>query len=92
MEECGVRLDVLEPAGTVWVMPGISTEQLTLYLAPYRAADRVAAGGGLAEEDEWIEVVEMGFDTLFALDREHRLHDLKTTLLVARLRDRLGIR
>jgi hypothetical protein len=37
-------------------MPALSTERAHLFLAPYRAADRVAAGGGLASEHEGISV------------------------------------
>ena len=48
MEEVGLRLGELEPVLVTWTMPALSTERAHLFLAPYRAADRVAAGGGLA--------------------------------------------
>ena len=37
-------------------LPGISTEKMHMFLAEYAAASRVGAGGGLAEENEEIEV------------------------------------
>jgi nudix-type nucleoside diphosphatase (YffH/AdpP family) len=43
-EEVGLRLRELEHVGRVWTSPGISTEMMDLYLAPYSAADRVHAG------------------------------------------------
>ncbi len=56
-EETGIRLASLEPVAAVWSMPGVSTERLSMFLAPYSEADRIGAGGGDASED--IEVIEM---------------------------------
>ncbi len=58
MEEAGVRLEALEFVGEVWTTPGISTERMSLYLAPYTAADRASAGGGAPGEHENITVLE----------------------------------
>ena len=88
LEEVGLRLETLEPAGAPYTMPGISTETIALFLAPYRPADRVAAGGGLAEEHENIEVVETPLSELWGLVEAGRLRDLKTLALVALLRAR----
>lgn len=85
-EEAGLKLGPLEHVGTVWTMPGISTEQMDLYLAAYRAADRVADGGGLAEEHEEITVVEMPLDKLAAMADGGRLTDMKAFALVQTLR------
>ena len=57
-EEVGLVLRDLEPVAAAWTMPGVSTERLHLFLAPFRAADRIGEGGGLAEEHENIVVVE----------------------------------
>lgn len=56
MEEVGLRLGTLEHLGRAFSSPGLSTEAIDLYLAPYSAADHVAEGGGLATENEDIEV------------------------------------
>ncbi len=86
MEETGLRLDVLEEIATVWTMPGISTERMTLYLATYTQADRVGAGGGLATENEETIVVEMMLAELAAMADSGRLDDMKTLTLVQTLR------
>jgi len=86
MEEAGLRLDALEHVVTGWAMPGISTERMDLYLAPYREADRVGAGGGLAEEHEGITVVEMGLGELAHMADTGQLTDFKTLILVQTLR------
>ena len=45
-EELGVDLKSLEFVATVWSSPGVSTERQSLFLAPYRPADRSDKGGG----------------------------------------------
>jgi hypothetical protein len=67
-------------------MPGISTERMHLFLAPYAEGDRVAAGGGVADENEAIEVAEMPLAVLARRADEGGLGDLKTLLLVQTLR------
>jgi nudix-type nucleoside diphosphatase (YffH/AdpP family) len=85
-EEVGLRLGAVEHVGRVWSMPGVSTEQMDLYLAAYTAADRIGTGGGLAEEQENIEVVEMPFDDLARWVDGGENGDMKTLCLVQTLR------
>jgi nudix-type nucleoside diphosphatase (YffH/AdpP family) len=86
MEEAGLRLGSLEHVGTGWSMPGISTERMDLFLAEYREADRVAAGGGLAIEHEDIEVVELSLAGLARMADTGETMDLKALALVQTLR------
>lgn len=85
MEEAGLRVERLEPLGHFWSAPGITTERLHLFLAPYTAADRVGEGGGLAHEHEDIEVLEVGFDELTKLVASNAIADMKTMILVQAL-------
>jgi len=85
MEEAGLRIATLEPVGTAWSAPGMTTERLHLFLAPYTAADRVAEGGGLAEEHEEIEVLEISFDELAGLLDKGAIADMKTLVLAQAL-------
>jgi len=86
LEEVGLTLRSLESAGAVWTMPGISTEYMHLYLAPYAPGDRTGKGGGVADENEHITVVEMGLSELAAMADRGGLADLKTLALVQTLR------
>jgi nudix-type nucleoside diphosphatase (YffH/AdpP family) len=88
LEEAGLRLGALEPVATAWTMPGISTERMSLYLAPYAAADRVAEGGGVAGEHENITVIEMPLADLAAMAARGDVTDLKTLTLLLMLKDR----
>ncbi len=85
MGEAGLRLGALEPVGRAWSAPGITTERVSLYLAPYSGTDRVAEGGGLAEEHEEIEVLEIGIDELAGMLERHAIDDMKTLILAQAL-------
>jgi nudix-type nucleoside diphosphatase (YffH/AdpP family) len=85
MEEAGLRVRTLEPVVRAWSAPGMTTERLHLFLAPYTAADRVGEGGGLAHEHEDIEVLEVGIDELKGLLEQGAIADMKTLALVQAL-------
>ena len=88
LEEAGLRLGALEPVATVWTMPGVSTERMSLFLAPYADADRIAEGGGVSSEHENITVVEMPLADLAAMAARGDVTDLKTLALLLALKDR----
>ncbi len=85
MEEAGVELANLEPVALCWPSPGVLAERTHLFLAPYRAEDRVGQGGGLAEEHEDIAVEEVPLSELWRLAQSGGLQDLKTLALVLAL-------
>jgi nudix-type nucleoside diphosphatase (YffH/AdpP family) len=86
MEEMGVRLETLEPVATIWPTPGILTERLSLFLAPYRPADRIAEGGGVPEEHEGITVAERPLAELATDADAGRILDGKLLVLTQTLR------
>jgi nudix-type nucleoside diphosphatase (YffH/AdpP family) len=85
-EEVGVRLSALAPVMTSWSMPGVSCERIHLFLAPYSAADRTGAGGGVEGEHENITPAEVALNELATLADSGRLPDMKTFALVQTLR------
>jgi nudix-type nucleoside diphosphatase (YffH/AdpP family) len=85
MEEAGLRIARLEPVGAAWSAPGMTTERLHLFLAPYAAADRIGEGGGLAEEHEEIEVLELGLDEVMRMLNQGAIADMKTLALIQAL-------
>src|SRR5205807_2472902 len=70
----------------VWSSPGVSTERQSLFLAPYRSADRISDGGGVEGEHEGITVVERLLAELAADVDQGRIADGKLLTLVLALR------
>lgn len=86
MEEAGVRLGDLTHIGQIWSIPTVITEKVDYFLAEYTAADRVAAGGGLVEEQENITVHELPLDTLWSMMARKEITDGKLAILLMALR------
>lgn len=85
MEEIGTRLGALEKIGEVYTSPGFLTEKISLFLAEYTPDDRIAAGGGLAEENEHIEVLEWPCERLSRALVLGEIRDAKLMILTQAL-------
>jgi len=81
-EELGVTVGELEHVFGVWMSPGSVTERLHFFAAPYTPATRTGAGGGVADEGEDIEAVELPFDEALARITDGRIADAKTIMLL----------
>ncbi|WP_042395245.1 NUDIX domain-containing protein [Streptacidiphilus carbonis] len=81
-EELGVTLGTLTHVLDAYMSPGSVTERLHFFAAPYTAADRTGPGGGLEEDGEDIEVLELPFAEALAMTRDGRISDGKTILLL----------
>lgn len=81
-EETGYA--IMEPrlVFQAYMSPGSVTEKIYFFVATYTAADRLGRGGGLPEEGEDIETVEMGFEEALALLASGRILDAKTIMLL----------
>jgi nudix-type nucleoside diphosphatase (YffH/AdpP family) len=75
-EELGYEVDRLEEIVTMWPSPGTSAEQITVFYA--EVSHRSGEGGGLAEENENIEMVELSREALLA----EPLQDAKSVIAV----------
>ncbi len=81
-EELGVVLGPLTHVLDAYMSPGSVTERLHFFAAPYTPADRAGAGGGVEEEGEDIEVLELPFSEALDMTRDGRIADGKTVLLL----------
>lgn len=86
LEEAGLALAHLVEVGRCYTSPGITTESLTLFLGEYDEAARIGAGGGVADEHESIEVVEIPLAELARMADAGEIRDMKTLALVQGLR------
>lgn len=62
--------------------PGSVTEKLHFYLGEYDASMRVNNGGGIQDEGEDLEVIEMPLRTALRLIDEGEIVDGKTIMLL----------
>ena len=81
-EELGYRLGAVTKVFESFMSPGSVTEKLHFFVAPYEPSMRIGAGGGLAEEGEDIEVLELPIDEALAMVADGRILDAKTVMLL----------
>jgi nudix-type nucleoside diphosphatase (YffH/AdpP family) len=81
-EELGVTLGEIAHVFDAYMSPGSVTERLHFFAAPYSASSRTSVGGGLAEEGEDIEVLELPVTLALDMIDDGRIADAKTILLL----------
>ncbi|SEE44788.1 nudix-type nucleoside diphosphatase, YffH/AdpP family [Streptomyces sp. 2131.1] len=81
-EELGICLGALVHVLDSYMSPGSVTERLHFFAAPYTPDDRTGPGGGVDEEGEDIEVLELPFAEALAMTRDGRITDGKTIMLL----------
>jgi nudix-type nucleoside diphosphatase (YffH/AdpP family) len=81
-EETGYRLHDVHKVFESFMSPGALTEKIHFFVAEYEPHMRVSAGGGLADEGEEIEVLELGIDEALAMISDGRVVDAKTIMLL----------
>lgn len=82
LEETGVRIDTPIYLFSAFMSPGAYAEKISFFAAPYSAEDRIAAGGGLPNEGEDIEILEPTLDEAVAMIARGEIEDAKTILLI----------
>ena len=81
-EETGYLVHSVRPLFKLFMSPGSVTEIVHFFAALIEQQDRVAEGGGLAEEDEDIERVELPLDEALAMIATGEIRDAKTVILL----------
>ena len=81
-EETGYRVHEARQLFDLYMSPGSVTERVVFFTADYSPADRVDAGGGVAEEGEDIAVLELHLDEALAMVADGRVNDGKTVILL----------
>lgn len=82
MEETGFRVRDISFLFKAYSSPGSSTEVVHFFAASIDTDDRISNGGGLAEEHEDIEVVEVPLDEALAMIGTGEIVDFKTIILL----------
>jgi nudix-type nucleoside diphosphatase (YffH/AdpP family) len=81
-EETGYRLHDVHKVFEAFMSPGAVTEKLHFFVAEYEPEMRVGDGGGLADEGEEIEVLELSIDEAITMIADGRIVDAKTIMLL----------
>lgn len=81
-EETGYKIDKLQKLFEVYMSPGSVTELIYFFIAECSDAMKVGEGGGLAHEQENIEVLELPFDRAYAMIASGEIRDGKTIMLL----------
>jgi GDP-mannose pyrophosphatase NudK len=81
-EETGYKIGVVEKVMEAYMSPGSVTEILYLFIAEYSKEMKVSGGGGLQEESEDIEVLEILYSKAWEMVRTGEIKDGKTILLL----------
>jgi nudix-type nucleoside diphosphatase (YffH/AdpP family) len=81
-EETGYRLGRIQKIFEAFMSPGAVTEKLHFFVAEYEPDMKIGAGGGIADEGEDIEVLELPIDQAMAMIGDGRIVDAKTIMLL----------
>jgi GDP-mannose pyrophosphatase NudK len=81
-EETGYKIGVVEKVIEAYMSPGSVTEILYLFVAEYTKEMKVSDGGGLEDESEDIEVLEIPYSRAWEMVRTGEIMDAKTILLL----------
>jgi ADP-ribose pyrophosphatase len=88
-EETGYRIGAVDKVGEIFMSPGSVTERLHFFTAEYEPRDRVGDGGGIADEGEDIEVLELDMQQALDMVASGEIADGKTIILLQHMALRL---
>ena len=81
-EETGYKIGRVEKIMEAYMSPGSVTEILYLFVAEYSKSMKVTEGGGIAHEQEDIEVLELPFEKAVMMIKTGEIRDAKTIMLL----------
>lgn len=81
-EETGYKVSDVEKVFEVYMSPGSVTEIIHFFVAAYTKDMKIDEGGGLEEEQENIEVLELPFEKAVQMIKTGEIKDAKTIMLL----------
>lgn len=85
-EETGYKISHVEKIFEAYMSPGSVTEILHFFIGEYSEEMKVNDGGGLDDEGEDIEVLELSFEEALQMIEAGAIKDAKTIMLLQYLR------
>jgi GDP-mannose pyrophosphatase NudK len=81
-EEVGIRIKSVKKVYEGYSSPGVLTEKMHFFVGEYTEDMKVSNGGGLAGENEDIEVLELPFTEAVRMLNEGEIVDTRTIVLL----------
>ena len=81
-EETGYRIANVKKVFESYMSPGAVTEIIHFFIAEYDDKMKVSDGGGLASENEDIEILEIDFNKALQMVKSGEIKDAKTIMLL----------
>jgi GDP-mannose pyrophosphatase NudK len=81
-EETGYKITSVKKIFEAYMSPGSVTEILYFFVAEYTQSMKVTEGGGIAQEQEDIEVLELSLDQAMQMVGSGEIKDAKTIMLL----------
>ncbi len=81
-EETGFKIHAVKKIFEAYMSPGSVTEILYFFVAEYDASMKISEGGGLKEDHELIEVLELPFSQALDMMVKQEIKDAKTIMLL----------
>ena len=81
-EETGYRITDVRKIFEAYMSPGSVTEILYFFIASYDKSMKIHEGGGIAHEEENIDVLEMPFQQAMDMIENGEIKDAKTIMLL----------
>lgn len=81
-EETGYKVPEVKKIFEMYTSPGAITERIHYFIAAYDESMKVSSGGGLDEEKEDIEILEMPFNEAYSKLMTGEIKDAKTAILL----------
>lgn len=85
-EETGYKISKVEKVFEAYMSPGSVTEILHFFIAEYSSEMKITNGGGLEEEGEDIEVLEIDIEKALGMIDSGEIKDAKTIMLLQHVR------
>ena len=85
-EETGYKITEVRKVFEAYMSPGSVTEMLYFFIAAYNKAMKVSAGGGVEQEEENIEVLEIEIGDALRMIETGEIKDGKTIMLLQYVR------
>ncbi|WP_299681852.1 NUDIX domain-containing protein [uncultured Tenacibaculum sp.] len=81
-EEVGYEIKEVKRVFETYISPGATTEKSYMYVAEYTEDMKVDSGGGVEEEGEEIEVLELSFSKVLLMIENKEIKDARSIMLL----------